>query len=95
MEPFRGIFPQQSTEGGSTLDVSVLFAMFVYSLIALGVRAVIDWLTYRRDRLDRRIRRDQVLVEQQSRAERSRAWQEPTAPPGQRPRGSGGDLRGP
>lgn len=62
MEPFRGIFPQQRSETGSTLDVSVLFAMFVYSLIALAVRSVIDWLTYRRDRLSRRIRRDEALL---------------------------------
>ncbi|HSJ44384.1 MAG TPA: hypothetical protein VK923_06870 [Euzebyales bacterium] len=58
MEPFRGIFPQQSIEGGSTLDVSILFAMFVYTLIALAVRGVIDWLTYRRDRLERRLHQD-------------------------------------
>lgn len=61
MEPFRGIFPQQTVPGGSTLDVSVLFAMFVYSLIALGVRSVIDWLTFRRDELQRRLRRDEDL----------------------------------
>jgi uncharacterized protein YggT (Ycf19 family) len=59
MEPFRGIFPQQTISDESTLDVSVLFAMFVYSLIALGVRAVIDSLTYRRDNLAKRIERDE------------------------------------
>jgi uncharacterized protein YggT (Ycf19 family) len=53
MEPFRGIFPQATTPTGMTLDVSVLFAMFVYSLIGLGVRSLIDWLTYRHDRLER------------------------------------------
>lgn len=62
MEPFRGIFPQQSTEGGSTLDVSILFAMFVYTLIALAVRSVIDWLTLRRDRLEHRLRQDTELL---------------------------------
>lgn len=59
MEPFRGIFPQQTITDASTLDVSVLFAMFVYSLIALGVRSVIDALTNRRDRLAQRIERDE------------------------------------
>jgi len=62
MEPFRGIFPQESTEGGSTLDVSILFAMFVYVLLALAVRSVIDWLTYRRDRLEHRLRRDTEVL---------------------------------
>jgi uncharacterized protein YggT (Ycf19 family) len=62
MEPFRGIFPQQSTESGSTLDVSILFAMFVYTLIALAVRSVIDWLTFRRDRLEHRLRQDTELM---------------------------------
>lgn len=69
MEPFRGIFPQQTTDGGSTLDVSILFAMFVYTLIALGVRSVIDWLTYRRDRVARQLQRDQEFLR------RSRAGQ--------------------
>jgi uncharacterized protein YggT (Ycf19 family) len=59
MEPFRGIFPQQAISDDSTVDVSVLFAMFVYSLIALGVRSVIDALTNRRDRLAQRIERDE------------------------------------
>lgn len=62
MEPFRGIFPQATTPSGSTLDVSVLFAMLVYSLVGLGVRSVIDWLTYRRDRLERTLLRDQALL---------------------------------
>jgi hypothetical protein len=29
------------------LDVSVLFAMIVYGMLALARRALIDWLTYR------------------------------------------------
>lgn len=64
MEPFRGIFPQATMPAGSTLDVSVLFAMFVYSLIALGVRSLIDWLTYRRDRLERQLHHDQTVLRQ-------------------------------
>lgn len=62
MKPFRGIFPRATSPTGSTLDVSVLFAMFVYSLIALGVRSVIDWLSYRRERALRRIERDRLLL---------------------------------
>jgi uncharacterized protein YggT (Ycf19 family) len=75
MEPFRGIFPQQTISDESTLDVSILFAMFVYSLIALGVRAVIDWLTYRRDELRHKMQRDEDLrrrveLEDQQRVQR-------------------------
>lgn len=62
MEPFRGIFPQASTSSGFTLDVSVLFAMFVYSLLALGVRSLIDWLTYRRDKLARQLEHDTAAL---------------------------------
>jgi uncharacterized protein YggT (Ycf19 family) len=65
MEPFRGIFPQAETSAGSTLDISILFAMFVYSLVGLGMRSLIDWLTYRRDRLERRMERDEALVARQ------------------------------
>jgi uncharacterized protein YggT (Ycf19 family) len=53
MQPFRGIFPQAIGESGSVLDVSILFAMLVYSLIALGVRSLLDWLTYRLHRIER------------------------------------------
>jgi uncharacterized protein YggT (Ycf19 family) len=76
MEPFRGIFPQATTPTGMTLDVSVLFAMFVYSLIGLAVRSLIDWLTYRRDRLERRLERDALLLER-SRLEQPRQDQLP------------------
>lgn len=63
MEPFRGIFPQADVGDGATLDVSILFAMFVYSLVALAARSLIDWLTYRRDRVERRLLRDQARLE--------------------------------
>jgi uncharacterized protein YggT (Ycf19 family) len=65
MEPFRGIFPQAQTSGGSTLDISILFAMFVYSLVGLGMRSLLDWLTYRRDRLERRMERDEAMLARQ------------------------------
>jgi hypothetical protein len=44
----------------------VLFAMFVYSLVALGVRSLIDWLTYRRERLERQLHHDQMMLQQAS-----------------------------
>lgn len=62
MEPFRGIFPQVATPEGSTLDVSILFAMLVYGLLGLGVRSLIDWITYRRENLMQRIERDEMRL---------------------------------
>jgi len=47
MKPFRGIFESIPLNGKSVLDVSVLFAMIVYGMLALALRALIDWLTYR------------------------------------------------
>jgi len=47
MKPFRGIFQSVDLSGNSVLDTSVLFAMIVYGMLALALRALIDWLTYR------------------------------------------------
>jgi hypothetical protein len=47
MKPFRGLFESVDLSGNSVLDTSVLFAMIVYSMLALALRALIDWLTYR------------------------------------------------
>jgi hypothetical protein len=47
MKPFRGIFQSIDLNGNSVLDVSVIFAMIVYGMLALALRALIDWLTYR------------------------------------------------
>ena len=47
MAPFRGLFEPVPMDGRSVLDVSVLFAMIVYGLAALGLNALIDWLTTR------------------------------------------------
>lgn len=44
MQPFRGIFPAVEGESGSVLDVSLLFAMFMYGLLAIGMHALIDWI---------------------------------------------------
>jgi uncharacterized protein YggT (Ycf19 family) len=45
MAPFRGMFEPIPLNGESVLDTSLLFAAIVYSLVALGLRAAIDWLT--------------------------------------------------
>jgi uncharacterized protein YggT (Ycf19 family) len=47
LKPFRGIFESIQLNGQSVLDVSVLFAMIVYGILALVLRALIDWLAYR------------------------------------------------
>jgi uncharacterized protein YggT (Ycf19 family) len=44
MQPFRGIFPSVEGEQGSVFDVSMLFAMFMYALLALGLQALIAWI---------------------------------------------------
>ena len=45
MAPFRGIFKTVPLNGKSVLDTSVLFAMIVYGIAGLALRALIDWLT--------------------------------------------------
>ena len=47
MAPFRGLFESVSLDGRSVLDVSVLFAMVVYGLVALSLHSLIGWLTAR------------------------------------------------
>ena len=47
MEPFRGMFPSQAVTDQSVLDISLLFAMIVYSLVGIGVHALVTWLTDR------------------------------------------------
>ena len=54
MAPFRGLFEPVQLNGQSVLDVSLLFAMIVYCILALALRALIDWLTYRVDLIRRR-----------------------------------------
>lgn len=56
MEPFRGMFPSQAVTDQSVLDVSLLFAMIVYSLVGIGVHALVTWLTERIIALRRRQR---------------------------------------
>ena len=45
MAPFRGLFEPVVYNGESVLDTSLLFAMIIYSLVALLLRATIDWVT--------------------------------------------------
>ena len=43
MAPFRGLFEPVKLDGRSVLDVSILFAMIVYGIVALFLHALIDW----------------------------------------------------
>ncbi len=45
MSPFRGIFEPIELSGQSVLDTSLLFAMIFYGVVALFLRAGIDWVT--------------------------------------------------
>src|SRR5262245_18769618 len=45
MAPFRGLFEPVPISDKAILDTSLLFAMFIYGLIALFLKAGIDWLT--------------------------------------------------
>jgi uncharacterized protein YggT (Ycf19 family) len=45
MAPFRGIFESVPLSDNSTLDISILFAIIVYSFVALGVGIGLDWVT--------------------------------------------------
>jgi uncharacterized protein YggT (Ycf19 family) len=47
MQPFRGIFPTVEGESGSILDPALLFAMFMYWLLALGMHALVGWIDRR------------------------------------------------
>ncbi|WP_162801498.1 YggT family protein [Brachybacterium saurashtrense] len=52
MEPFRGIFSpidlgKTGNQVEAVLDTSILFAMIVYGVVALALRAGIDWAALR------------------------------------------------
>jgi uncharacterized protein YggT (Ycf19 family) len=52
MAPFRGIFEPVRLDGRSVLDVSVLFAMIVYGIVAMVLHGLIGWLTARAAELE-------------------------------------------
>lgn len=52
MSPFRGIFEPVDLDGNAVLDTSIIFAMVIYGIVALLVRALLDWLTFRLQLLD-------------------------------------------
>jgi uncharacterized protein YggT (Ycf19 family) len=61
MAPFRGIFESVPLSDDSVLDVSILFAIIVYSLAALGLGMALDWATERLRAAEDRERYDAML----------------------------------
>ncbi len=47
MQPFRGMFPPEEVTGTSVFDASLLFAVIVYSFLALFLQATVDWMSTR------------------------------------------------
>lgn len=45
MGPFRGMFPIEEFDGRSVFDPSLLFAAAVYGFVALGLQALVSYLT--------------------------------------------------
>jgi uncharacterized protein YggT (Ycf19 family) len=81
MAPFRGLFESIPLNGQSVLDVSVLFAMIVYGIAAMALRALIDWLTYRVDLIRRREAYEQAIAQPPATATVAQAPPYQTAPP--------------
>jgi uncharacterized protein YggT (Ycf19 family) len=64
MAPFRGIFEPINVSGDSVLDVSILFAIIVYAFVAVGLNALLGWLTATMHEHERRQHEDAVLASQ-------------------------------
>jgi uncharacterized protein YggT (Ycf19 family) len=58
MEPFRGIFPDTPIGDRAVFDASLLFAIIVYSILALALHALIGWFTSRLSALRHRAELD-------------------------------------
>ncbi len=74
MAPFRGIFQSVDLSGNSVLDTSVIFAMVMYGILALVVHSLLDWLTYRLQRLEERRLRDEARAAAEAAALQAAAY---------------------
>ena len=61
MEPFRGIFPSTELGDRAVFDASLLFAIIVYSIVALALHAAITWFTTRQVALRHQADRERYL----------------------------------
>ena len=57
MDPFRGMFPSPTLSDRSVVDFSLLFAMIVYSIVALCLHTVVSWVSTQISRTTRRRQR--------------------------------------
>jgi uncharacterized protein YggT (Ycf19 family) len=83
MEPFRGIFPTKQVNDTSVLDFSLLFAMVVYSILALLLHALVSWLADRVAMANRNVQVQQYRQEVERRRQeemRYRAQQQAAQP---------------
>jgi uncharacterized protein YggT (Ycf19 family) len=80
MAPFRGLFEPIQLNGKSVLDVSVLFAMIVYGIVALALRSLIDWLTFRVETLRAREAHAATMASQAATVAQAPQY-EPAPPP--------------
>jgi YGGT family len=80
-DPFRGIFPSRSTPitDTSTFDASLLFALIVYLVVAVGFHAIVNWFTRQISGLDRQEQweRMQASIDAQRDIERAAFSTEP------------------
>ena len=74
LAPFRAIYPQVEGENGSVLDFSILFAIIMYGLFALGVHAIVNWID-----------RDIAVLRAEALAAETQAAQWPPAVPAEVP----------
>jgi uncharacterized protein YggT (Ycf19 family) len=68
MEPFRGIFPTHAIGDTAVFDASLLFAIIVYSIVALVLHSLISWFTVRLAKIHYEEERDRYLAAQQAAA---------------------------
>ena len=45
MQPFRGMFPVSDIDGRSVFDASLLFAASIYAFLAIGLHALVAYLS--------------------------------------------------
>lgn len=62
MAPFRGIFPVHELSDKAVFEPSYLFAIVIYTILALAAHALIDWLGDHADRLRRDRDRDRYYA---------------------------------
>ena len=87
MEPFRGIFPTTQISDTAVFDASLLFAIIVYSIVALALHSLVAWFTGRLTALKYREDRDRYLAQAGSVQGVPSVTAAPTATPGSVPAG--------